>query len=128
MLVRFDTETQAVQIDWKKGEQRPIAFEAGEVAQVKRTKQNQRTLNKLASYWCTLKDFVDNMPEHITEAFYKHLLTDLMIYGSIDTELLHELLKRIYGIESVAFENLDENSMNKYHNFVKETTARWLEK
>jgi hypothetical protein len=90
---------------------------SGAVVRQLRGEFSTRRQSSLAHYFVELKSKVDSLPEDVSRIFFEHLISDLATFGGIDVTLMHDLLKRIYGIESVAFHRLSEEEFQKYKTF-----------
>ena len=94
-----------------------LTIPAGHIIELCKGGVSARRQASLASYWCELKSYVDSLPEGFQAAFTANLIQDAAIQGGVDVELMHALLKKIYGIESVAFHKLEEDEFQKYKQF-----------
>ena len=94
-----------------------IILPAGSIVELRRGMMDARRQASLAHYWCELKNYVESLPEEFEAAFAENLIQDAAVYGGIDVELMHTLLKRMHGIESVAFHKLSEPEFQKYKQF-----------
>ena len=97
-----------------------VTLAAGQLIKPMRSSYDNRRLASLAHYFASLKSAADNIPEKTEQIFLENLVKDLSITGCIDVRLLHEFLKMLYGIDSVAFWRLDEKSFQEYKRFALE--------
>ena len=78
-----------------------------------------------AAYHADVREFAENLPEAAVEHFYKIILGDMRRYGEVDPELVHELLKRICGIDSEAFDKLPQEEADAFFRQAHEVLERW---
>jgi len=104
-------------------------IEPGQVIAVQIPEITAREHNTIKGYYGMLKEFVSSMPEWAARKFWYNLLNHLAVYRSVDVQTLHLMLKAIFDIKSVSYEELGENKMKEYKKatefLLKEMGAAW---
>lgn len=83
-----------------------------------------RSLPQHRRYFAKLKETTSSLHESFLRLFYGNLLDDLVQTQEIDYELLHEIFKRVYGVSSIAFRNMDQEEAGRFFKAADE----WLER
>jgi hypothetical protein len=65
--------------------------------------EGARSLPQHRRYYATLRDVAGAIPENMVEEFWRNVIGYLVQAKGIDPDLLHELIKKILGVESIAF-------------------------
>ena len=86
---------------------------------------NGRSLPQHRRYFGILNSMVASFPESTLKLFYSNLVDDFTAVGSIDPVMVHDLLKKIYGINSIGFAKLTQDEANKFFNFAEEKLSIW---
>jgi len=81
---------------------------------------NGRSLPQHRRYFGILNSMVASFPESTLKLFYSNLIDDFTAFGQIDTMMVHDLLKRLYGINSIGFAKLTQSEANDYFNWAVE--------
>lgn len=87
---------------------------AGTLLEIKIIPATGRNENRLRHYWAELRDFCDSMPEEFMRAFWENLLEHLSIFRQLEPETLHDLLKSILGVKSIAYYAMEEPEFEEY--------------
>jgi hypothetical protein len=85
-----------------------------------------RSLPQHRRYFARLGEVADSVPEHGAREVWAAVFDDLSQIEGIDPELLHEAVKRIYGITSIAFIKMGQSDACKFYNAADELLDRWL--
>ena len=87
--------------------------------------ENGRSLPQHKRYFGVLGKKVASFPESTLRLFYANLVDDFTAVGSIDPEMIHELLKKIYGLSTIKFAKLSQAEANKFFKFADEKLNIW---
>lgn len=87
--------------------------------------EKARSLPQHRRYFARLGEFAENIPETTSRVFWISILKDLFKVEQIDAEVVHELVKKITGINSVAFHKLTQDEANGFYRQADELLDRW---
>lgn len=85
-----------------------------------------RSLLQHRRYFARLHEVAESMPERVSRAFWLAVMDDLAQMEGVDPELLHEIIKRVQGVTSIAFRNMDQNAAGKYFHAADDLLERWI--
>lgn len=89
--------------------------------------EQPRSLPQHCRYWSQLSDFVGSIPEHKLGDFWIAVLHDLVANSVIDSNMVHESIKKIIGITSIAFCNMAQSEANDFFNKADDLLQRWMD-
>lgn len=78
--------------------------------------EEQRSPVQLAKYWAELGELCNNMSEKSTALFLQNIIESISKQGRISARFIHESLKAIHGINSIAL-TVDNKEAREFFDF-----------
>lgn len=78
--------------------------------------ERQRSTVQLAKYWSELNDLCENMREEALQALLVNLVEQVSRHGKVRAQFIHDALKQIYGIDSIAL-SINSKEARAYFDF-----------
>lgn len=85
-----------------------------------------RSLPQHRRYFARLGEVAGSVPEHGARVMWAAVMDDLSQVEGVDADLLHEVVKRIQGVTSIAFIKMGQADACKFYNAADELLDRWL--
>jgi hypothetical protein len=86
----------------------------------------ERSVPQHRRYWGRLQEVAETLPEKTVEDFYQRLICDLKLFGCIDSEVLHYVLRKVCGVSSTSFCNMTHQEAQEYYRVADEYLSRWI--
>lgn len=87
--------------------------------------ERPRSLPQHRRYFARVGAFAENIPESTSRVFWISILKDLFMVQQIDTDVVHELVKKIVGIDSVAFHKMTQDEASDFYRQADKLLDRW---
>lgn len=87
--------------------------------------ERPRSLPQHRRYFARLGEFADSIPESTARVFWISVLRDLMMIQTIDVEIIHDLVKKVIGTDSIAFHKMTQDEAVDFFRQADELIDRW---